>query len=127
MLVKLLREGLGRAFILVSNLTLPKQIERSATAQTSVNEACKALSLYQFYACPFCLKVRRQIHRLNLPMVYKDAQNDPEHRQDLEKLGGKIQVPCLRIQAENQTDVWLFESDAVIRYLDERFGEKKEN
>ncbi len=122
MLLKLFREGLGRAFILVSNLTLPKQIERSQAEQTEVNAACQHLSLYQFYACPFCLKVRRHLHRLNLPMSLKDAQNDPQHRQDLEKLGGQIQVPCLRIQTPDKDEQWLYESDAIIQYLEQRFG-----
>ena len=121
MLLKLFREGLGRIFILVSNLTLPKQIQRGPASQSEALAMCKSLSLYQFYACPFCLKVRRHIYRLNLNIQYKDAQNDPQHRQDLDQQGGNIQVPCLRIQHKDK-DTWLYESDAIIAYLDKKFA-----
>jgi len=121
MLLKLFREGLGRIFILVSNLTLPKQIQRGPAGQSEALAMCKSLSLYQFYACPFCLKVRRHIYRLNLNIQYKDAQNDPQHRRDLEQQGGNIQVPCLLIQQKGKADTWLYESDAIISYLTERF------
>jgi glutathione S-transferase len=39
----------------------------------------------------------------------------------LEQLGGKFKVPCLRIE-ENGQSTWLYESKAIIAYLDERFA-----
>jgi len=120
MIVRLVREGLGRLIILACRITLPKPVERSEAHQQQVNLDCKKLSLYQFYACPFCTKTRRQILRLNLPIELRDAQNDPEHRGDLLQQGGKIQVPCLRIDDNNET-TWLYDSAAIISYLQGRF------
>ncbi|HGG59788.1 MAG TPA: glutaredoxin [Gammaproteobacteria bacterium] len=122
MLVKLVREGLGRLIVLVSVLTCPKPMQRSPEAQKKVDEAASKLALYQFYACPFCVKTRRAIRRLNAPIELRDAQNDPIHRQTLLKEGGKIQVPCLRIEGEGET-TWLYESSEIIAYLESRFGE----
>ena len=74
MLVKLLREGLGRIIVFADWVTRPKQIERTAEDQATVEAKAKNLALYQFYACPFCVKTRRAIHRLNLPIEMRNAQ-----------------------------------------------------
>lgn len=122
MLLTLLREGLGRVFVFFDFLTRPKIIERSAKAQTIVNEKAKGLSLYQFYACPFCIKTRRVIRQLQLPIELRDAQKPGQHRNDLEKLGGRIKVPCLRIQTTEE-DRWMYESDQIIDYLERNFSD----
>ncbi|MBE1043526.1 glutaredoxin, partial [Escherichia coli] len=49
----------------------PRKLQRSAEAQAEVERALRNLSLYQFRACPFCVKTRRAMHRLNLPMQLK--------------------------------------------------------
>lgn len=121
MFLKLLREGLGRLFVFFDFLTRPKVIERSIEAQAVVDDQCKALSLYQFYACPFCIKTRRIIRQLKLPIELRDAQKPGQHRDDLEKLGGRIKVPCLRIQ-DNGEDQWLYESNEIIAYFERNFG-----
>ena len=51
----------------------------------------------------------------------RDAKNDAQARSELEQQGGKIKVPCLRIE-ENGQSTWLYESKAIIAYLDERFA-----
>ena len=79
------------------------------------------MSIYQFYACPFCIKTRRSIRRLNLPMEYRNAQAPGPVRDELQQLGGKIKVPCLRIEDEKE-ERWLYESNDIIAYLDRRFG-----
>jgi glutaredoxin len=121
MLIKMVREGLGRVFVFVDWLTRPRRTERSPEAQAAVDAAARNLSLYQFYACPFCIKTRRALHRLNVPIELRDAQHDPVHRGDLAAGGGKIQVPCLRIDEDGETR-WLYESSEIIAYLDDRFG-----
>jgi len=79
------------------------------------------LSLYQFRACPFCVKTRRALHRLNVPMTLHDAKNDPVQRERLLAGGGKIKVPCLHIEEEGQSR-WLYDSNAIIAYLEQRFA-----
>jgi glutaredoxin len=121
MIVKALREGLGRVIVFIDWATRPKPMTRTGQAQAEVDTAARDLALYQFYACPFCIKTRRALHRLNVPVETRDAQNDPKHRAALEAGGGKIQVPCLRIEEGGETR-WVYESKDIIEYLELRFG-----
>ena len=120
MILKALRQGLGHLIIFIDFLTRPRQLKRSPDAQARVNEQAKTLSLYQFYACPFCVKVRRTIRRLNLPIETRNALQAGQHREDLEQLGGQFKVPCLRIDDGKDTQ-WIYHSDAIIAYLEGRF------
>lgn len=121
MLLKALRIGLGQLVVFADWISRPRKLKRSPEAQAEVEHATANLALYQFHACPFCVKVRRNMHRLNLPVQLRDAKNDAEHRQALEQHGGRIKVPCLRIE-ENGQSTWLYESKAIIAYLDQRFA-----
>ncbi|HEY9201524.1 MAG TPA: glutathione S-transferase N-terminal domain-containing protein [Gammaproteobacteria bacterium] len=122
MFLKLLREGLGRLVILISFfIPLSNKQKRDAQQQACADRATQSLSLYQFYACPFCLKARRAIKRLNLKIETRDAQKNPG-RSELNAGGGQIKVPCLRIDEAGETR-WLYESDDIIAYLEKRFGE----
>ena len=56
-----------------------------------------------------------------MPVALRDAKNNEQDRQTLLEQGGKIKVPCLRIE-ENGQSTWLYESKAIIAYLDERFA-----
>ncbi|MBQ0742605.1 MAG: glutathione S-transferase N-terminal domain-containing protein [Pseudomonas sp.] len=121
MIVKALRNGLGNIIIFVDFLTRPAKMKRSAADQADVERAAAALSLYQFRACPFCIKTRRTLHKLNLPVTLRDAKNNQQDRQTLLEQGGKIQVPCLRIDEAGGT-TWLYDSKAIDDYLQERFA-----
>lgn len=121
MILKALREGLGRLIVLADHLTRPAPMQRSPQEQRLVESAAADLALYHFFACPFCVKTRRALHRLHVPVELRDAQKDPRHRAELDAGGGKIQVPCLRIEGPAGTR-WLYESKAIIAYLEERFG-----
>ncbi len=121
MLIKALRIGLGQIIIFLDFITRPRKLKRSAEAQAQVEQAAASLALYQFRACPFCVKTRRALHRLNVPMALRDAKNDAEHRQALLEQGGKIQVPCLRIEEQGAVR-WLYDSKAIGAYLNERFA-----
>jgi len=120
-LIKALRIGLGQLIIFLDFITRPRKMQRSPEAQAEVNQSASNLALYQFRACPFCVKTRRTLHKLNVPMTLRDAKNDPQARLELEQQGGKIQVPCLRIE-ENGQSTWLYESKAIASYLQQRFA-----
>jgi glutaredoxin len=96
-------------------------IKRSAEAQAVVNQAAASLSLYQFRACPFCVRTRRVIRQLNLPIALLDAMNDAVARETLLAEGGAIKVPCLRID-DNGSVTWMYESKVIIAYLQQRFA-----
>jgi glutathione S-transferase len=97
-------------------------MQRSPEEQAKVDEAVSHLSLYQFYGCPFCIKTRRAIHRLNLPMTYRDAQSAGPWRDELQREGGNLKVPCLRIEENNEV-TWMYESGDIIQYLEDRFAQ----
>ena len=82
----------------------------------------QSLIMYEFKTCPFCIKTRRAIKRLSLNIEYRDTQHNPEYRQELLEGGGQIKVPCLRIADETGADKWMYESDDIIQYLQERFA-----
>ncbi|KDD68483.1 glutaredoxin [Pseudomonas mandelii PD30] len=121
MFVKALRVGLGQLIIFIDFITRPGKKQRPAEVQAQVNTAAKGLTLYQFHACPFCVKTRRTLHRLNVPVALRDAKNNEQDRQALLEQGGKIKVPCLRIEENGQT-TWMYESKVIIDYLDKRFA-----
>ncbi|MFO6422542.1 glutaredoxin family protein [Motilimonas sp. KMU-193] len=125
--MKLIRWLLGRIILLVNALTPPKSLKRSAEQQQQVDKQTQHYALYQFQACPFCVKVRRQIKRLGLNIEYRDAKNDLQHQADLQAGGGRVKVPCLRIdkynaQGELET-VWMYESSDINAYLAEQFAQ----
>ncbi|MDP3816158.1 glutaredoxin domain-containing protein [Pseudomonas sp.] len=121
MIIKALRIGLGQLIIFLDWISRPAKLKRSPEAQAAVTQTAQGLALYQFHACPFCVKTRRTLHRLNVPVALHDAKHDTQARQELEQQGGKIKVPCLRIE-ENGQSTWLYESKVIIAYLNERFA-----
>ena len=118
--LRLLREGSGRILILIDWLFRPSVVTRSDEEQVKVDLETKTLKLYQFYACPFCVKTRRAIKRLNLKVETRNAQAAGEFRKELELSGGKIKVPCLKVEGAGEAS-WIYESNDIIKYLDERF------
>lgn len=121
MLIKALRIGLGQIIIFIDFITRPRPMQRSPEAQALVEQACAGLSLYQFRACPFCVRTRRTMRKLNLPIKLLDAMHDPLARQALQDQGGAIKVPCLRID-ENDQSTWMYDSKVIIQHLQERFA-----
>ena len=114
---------LGRLILFLDWVTMPRRPDHSPELQAKLDAQTASLALYQYAACPFCVKTRRAIRRLGLNIELRDARNDPQHRRDLEWLGGKQQVPCLRIEQNGQV-TWLYESSDIIAWLQQRFGEK---
>ena len=119
--LRLLREGSGRVLILIDWLFKPSVVKRNDEEQAKVDQETKILKLYQFYACPFCVKTRRAIKRLNLKVETRDAQTAGQFRKELELSGGKIKVPCLKLEGSGEA-TWIYESNDIIKYLDERFS-----
>ncbi len=117
-----LRLILGPFMLIWEFFTTPKGMYRAPEAQQRVDEQTRTLALYQFATCPFCIKVRREVGRLSLNIEHRDARNDPRHRDTLLQGGGEIKVPCLYISDAPSEGQWLYESDAIITYLNGRFS-----
>jgi len=121
MILRAIRWVLGQIILFGDWLTRPKPPQRTPEAQAALDAQTANLALYQFRLCPFCVKVRRAIHRLGLNIELRDALNDPQYRAELIEQGGQRKVPCLRIEENGETR-WLYESsDQVSLRSRERF------
>ena len=120
MFIKVIRKLLGAIILFLDKVFTPSSINRSTEEQEVVDNATKNLKLYQFNSCPFCVKVRRQIKRLNLNIEIVEVKPGTSSEADLINLGGKRKVPCLRITKEN-SDKWLYESNDIIKYLEKEY------
>jgi len=113
---------IGNLIRLVDFLTSPTPIKRPDSEQKSVAEKCKNMTLYHYPACPFCVRVRRNMKRLNLPIRQIDPRKDPQWMQTLEQEGGKVQVPCLQIVDNSGNSTWMYESADINRFLEQQFA-----
>ncbi len=116
--MKIIRWLLGSIVLIIDYLTSPKKIKRTAIEQIELDKLFENYSIYQFHACPFCVKLRRFLKKNSINMLYKDAKNNMIYREELKNYGGKIQVPCLRINNQNNSDKWLYESADIIEYFE---------
>ena len=66
---RLIRLILTPFMLLAEKLTTPKAMVRSTAEQAAVDAACRQLALYQFSACPFCIKVRKEMARLSAEVM----------------------------------------------------------
>lgn len=72
---------------------------------------------YELYikpTCPYCQKVLRFMERRGIELALRDISADPEAREELVRVGGKAQVPCLFIDGTP-----MYESDDIIAHLQE--------
>ena len=73
--------------------------------------------LYYYNACLWCLIVRLAIWRLGFKIPLKDILSQPGNSAELIAGGGKIQVPCLRVENEDGDVRWIYETSEIIRYI----------
>ncbi|MDD2744050.1 MAG: glutathione S-transferase N-terminal domain-containing protein [Rhodocyclaceae bacterium] len=118
---KTLRVILGPFMLLWEIITRPKAVSRTTLEQAEIDQQCKSLALFQYKTCPFCIKVRQEMHRLALNIEQFDAQQEGDNRAALVRGGGKAKVPCLRITDKVGVNQWMYESGEIITYLRRRF------
>lgn len=119
--MKFVRWFLGRIVLFVNFITWPRAGKRSTEQQQQLATELGCYALYQFHACPFCVKVRRSMQRLNLPIELRDAKAEGRFREELKAQGGEIKVPCLRIEQADGKVEWMYESSEIIAYLQEKY------
>ena len=78
------------------------------------------LELYYFEGCPFCRKVINFIEAQNIQMTYKNIHEEGAARDELMKIGGKSQVPCMFVDGKP-----LYESNDIIEWLKENLESVK--
>ena len=116
--MKFIRFFVGQIILLLDFATRPKPVSRSQEQQQKVNEMTSTMSLYQFKACPFCVKVRRHMRKNDLHIELRDAKNNLIIKEELVNEGGKHKVPCLRIDSKDNNVRWLYSSDDICSFLD---------
>ena len=67
--------------------------------------------LYYKKSCPYCVKVLRFLDANGITLDLRDTMQ-PDNQNDLVRIGGKKQVPCLVIKGRP-----LYESEDIISYL----------
>ena len=117
----LIRWFIGRLILFINLITLPKPVLREKIDQDRIDKKTKGLTIYQFEACPFCVKVRRFIRKNSLNISIKDAKNNKIFKSELINEGGKHKVPCLKIEKINTKTEWLYESNEIIKFLNKEF------
>ena len=113
----IIRFVLGKLILFFSAIFSPTPIVRNTLDQQKIIAATVGFSLYQFEACPFCVKVRRSLARQNIHIPIRDAKIEP-YRSELLNGGGKVQTPCLRIDRGGNDVQWLYESKDIIAYIE---------
>ena len=119
--MRLIRWLIGRIILFINLITLPKPILRKKFDQDKIDLKTKNLTIYQFEACPFCVKVRRFLRKNSLNINLKDAKNNKIFKSELINEGGKHKVPCLKIEKINTKTEWLYESNEIIKFLNKEF------
>lgn len=70
------------------------------------------VTLYHFQSCPYCARVRDYLSKEKITIPLKDTQANPAYKEELLKIGGKTQVPCLVIDGKA-----LYESMDIIEWF----------
>lgn len=71
------------------------------------------LILYKYDTCWFCRSVMAAIEEMQLTISYRDIHHDSGAIEELMKVGGKGQVPCLFINGTA-----LYESAVIVHFLE---------
>ena len=119
--MSLIRWFVGKLILFIHSITLPKPILRKKIDQDKIDKETKYFTIYQFEACPFCVKVRRFIMKNSLKINLKDAKNNITFKSELVNKGGKHKVPCLKIAKKYSKIIWLYESTEIIKFLKKEF------
>jgi len=115
--MQLIRLILGKLILLFNWIFTPPGVTREPELQASIDKKSADLTLYQYEACPFCVKVRREMKRQSLNIETRDVKRSDTAREELLAGGGNLKVPCLRINDGKNGFQWIYESGDIIGYL----------
>jgi len=120
--MRIIRLILGRLILFFDWLFTPRGIRRDQQQQSDIDQQTTSLTLYQYQACPFCVKVRRAMKRHSLHIETRDVKRSETARDELQTGGGNLKVPCLRVADAAGEFQWIYESTDIIGYLEQRFA-----
>lgn len=73
----------------------------------------QSLVLYYFPFCPFCIRVLNYLKKNQIDIELRNTRESREVEEELIKVGGKSQVPCLLIDGQP-----LYESNDIINWFE---------
>lgn len=120
--MRIIRLVLGKLILLLNWVFTPRGVKRDPALQASIDDQTATLTLYQYAACPFCVKVRRSMKRQSLNIETRDVKRSESAREELLTGAGNLKVPCLRIDGVDGQTQWMVESKDIIGYLEDRFS-----
>lgn len=74
------------------------------------------LTLYYSEHCPYCRRVRDFMTQTGITLPMKEIKQNPGYADELMKIGGKTQVPCLSIDGKA-----MYESLDIIEFLKKNY------
>jgi glutaredoxin len=120
--MRIIRLILGKLILLFNWVFTPRSVTRDSAAQATIDQQTTRLALYQYEACPFCVKVRRAMKRQGLNIQTRDIKRCDASREELLAGGGDLKVPCLRVDEGDAGVRWMYESREIIGFLEGKFA-----
>jgi len=74
------------------------------------------ITLYHFQGCPYCQRVKDYLSKEGIDVPMKDIHQTPAFQDELIKLGGKGQVPCLAVDGKA-----IYESLDIIEWFKKNY------
>ena len=95
------------------------RLARGTRCRSVAGAGIKPLTLYNMEGSPYCRKVRETLSELDLEHIVRNVPKGSPKRAELEKRGGKVQVPYL---IDPNSKVEMYESDDIVAYLEKQYG-----
>jgi len=103
-----------------SMLASGTRLGRGARCRIAVPHASlRPLTLWNMEGSPYCRKVREALTEYDVEHVVRNVPRGSPKRAELERRGGKVQVPFL---LDPNTGMELYESDDIVAYLRGQYG-----
>jgi len=120
-----IRFVLGKIILAMDALFRPKGVVRDQALQAKIDAQTKEWRLYQLNACPFCVKVRRELARLSVTIPTKEINQSETAHAELMAGGQQDQVPCLMVPGTEGKTEWLYESSEIVSFLRKQFSQSQ--
>lgn len=75
-------------------------------------------TLYYVPYCPYCRQVLDYLKTIQKTVTLKNVKEDPAAKEELKRIGGVLEVPCLIVGEEA-----LYSSETIIEWLKEHGSE----
>lgn len=123
--MRIIRFILGRIILFLDWITSPNPKKITSSEKERIDCFTRGMIMYEFKACPFCVRVRRFMKKNNISVDIKDARRNLSYADELISGGGKLQVPCLYISKDGNNPQWLYESKDIIDFFIKELGIKE--